>query len=136
MTKLVHILKIESAPSGFLSAMSVVDGESCIIPAVHFTEIEIHDVVGVKISDEYENNQKIYTTTATFRTARKTPVAMRRQVFRLTSMDGKRFLLGTSDRPYPVVKEENPFPEKPVDGMLKTVTITWKSVLPLLSIIK
>ena len=34
-----------------------------------------------------------------------------------------------------VVKEDNPYPEKAVDPMTKTVTITWKSPYPPLLII-
>lgn len=135
MTNLVHILKIESVSSASLDSMLIIGKNKCRIPAVTFSKIEILDMVGVKITDAYENNQRIYTTTATFKTCDKTPSDLRGMAFRLTSKTGEQFLIGTSSRPYPVVKEENPYPEKAVDGMAKTVTITWKSTYPPLLII-
>ncbi|MGX8697961.1 MAG: hypothetical protein ACSW8D_16395, partial [Prevotella sp.] len=92
--------------------------------------------VGVTIEDSYENNQKVYTTTATFNTCDKQPMTVRQAAFRLTSVDGKRYMIGTDSRPYPIIRERNPFPEKPVDSSLKTVTITWKSLMPMLLIVE
>lgn len=136
MTNLTHILKIESVSSASLESMLIIDKSKCrILPSVTFSKIDILDMVGVKITDAYEKNQRIYTTTATFKTCDKTPSDMRGMAFRLTSRTGARFMIGTGSRPYPVVKEDNPYPEKAVDPMTKTVTITWKSTYPPLLII-
>ena len=63
-------------------------------------------------------------------------MTVRQAAFRLTSVDGKRYMIGTDSRPYPIIRERNPFPEKPVDSSLKTVTITWKSLMPMLLIVE
>ena len=135
MRNLVHILKIECVSSASLTGMLIIDKNKCRIPTVTFSKIDILDMVGVKITDAYENNQRTYTTTATFKTCAKTPLDLRGMAFRLTSKTGEKFMTGTGSRPYPVVKEDNPYPEKAVDPMTKTVTITWKSPYPPLLII-
>lgn len=136
MSKLVHVRKIEIADACSLGSIQVFNETTCRFKSDPvFSEISIKELVGVTVEDSYENNQKVYTTTATFNTCDKTPMTVRQAAFRLTSMDGKRYMIGTDSRPYPIIKERNPFPEKPADSTLKTVTITWKALLPMLLIV-
>ena len=137
MSKLVHINKIELASSESLSMLVVIDESTCRFKSsAAFTEININELVGVTVEDELVNNQRVYTTTATFKSCSKIPMEARRKAFRLTSVDGQRFMIGTNARPYPIIKENNPFPEKPTDSSLKTVTITWKAPHPMLRILE
>ena len=136
MSKLVHVHKIEMADASNLGSLRVVGEASCRFKSLAvFSEIHIHELVGVTIEDSYENNQKVYTTTATFKTCDKMPLTVRQVAFRLTSVSGQQYMIGTGSRPYPIIKESNPFPEKPADSTLKTVTITWKAPLPMLLVI-
>lgn len=125
------------ADASSLISLQIVGEASCRFknPAI-FSEIHIQELVGVTIEDSLENNQRLYTTTAIFKSCDKTPLSARHMAFRLTSIDGKQYMIGTGSRPFPVIKEKNPFPEKPADSTLKTVTITWKSLLPMLLILK
>ena len=133
---MVHINKIEFTRTENLTPLKIVDNVSCIFTReVDFTKIDIQELVGVNIEDSYENNQKVYTTTATFTTRCKEPFYNRCLAFRLSSVDGKRYLIGTNGRPYPIIKEKNPFPEKVPDSSMKIITITWKSTFPMLLII-
>ena len=126
MTKLVHIIKIEQIQASELLGLIIIKNASCKLPqGVNFSEIE----------DEEQHGQKVYTTTVTFQTGNKTPGDKVRQAYRLTSIDGTQFLVGTYSRPYAICKENNAFPEKPGDSDLKTVTITWKAPLPMLTIL-
>lgn len=137
MTKLDHIVKIEQIQVSELSGLVFVKNASCKLPVgVNFCEIEdIRGLIGTKIEDDEQDGQKVYTTTVTFQTKEKTPGDRVRLAFRLTSIDGTQFLVGTDSRPYPVIKENNAFPEKPGDSDMKTVTITWKATLPMLTIL-
>lgn len=137
MTKLVHIHKIEFIDSSDLSGMKILTQHSCRIPnGVNFCEIEsLSGLVGAKTEDTMDDGEKVYTTTVTFQMKCKMPTEERRVAFRLTSIDGNQFLVGTDIRPYPVIKENNPYPEKPGDSVLKQVTVTWKSPYPMLLIL-
>lgn len=135
MSRLIHVKKIEMAGEGDPLPVKITSETSCLFTGeVYFSPVELHELVGVEVEDAYENNQRIYTTTATFTTSCKKPLAGRRAAFRLTSISGERYLIGTGSRPFPVIKEKNPFPRKPADTTLKTVTITWRSTLPMLLI--
>lgn len=120
-----------------LGSIQIIGETTCRFKSLPvFSEINIKGLVGVTIEDGYENNQRVFTTTATFNMCDKKPMNVRQAVFRLTSIDGKRYMIGTDSRPYPVIKERNPFPEKPADSSMKTVTIAWKSLLPMLLIVE
>ena len=120
-----------------ISTMRMISNTSCRFSSpVVFDEICINELVDVTIEDELENNQKMYTTTATFQTKDKKPLTERRMAFRLTANDGKRYMIGTYGRPYPIIKENNPFPDDPKDSSMKTVTITWKATVPMLLILE
>lgn len=135
MSKLVHVNKIEFTSAALLVPMRMASATSCrFSSAVAFTEINIEDLVDVIIEDEYENNQRVYTTTASFRTCSKSVVLGRKLAFRLTSVDGKRFMIGSRTRPYPIIRVKDPFPGRPTDDTLKTVTVTWKALTPMLLI--
>lgn len=101
-----------------------------------FTKISINELVGVEIEDEYKKNQKVYTITAKFSTCDKEAMTGLHLAFRLTAVNGKKYLLGTNARPYPIIKEVNTYPEKATDSTLKTVTVIWKSLHPLLQIVE
>lgn len=137
MSNLVHFRSIEKVRVENLTSLEIISESSCLLTREpDFKEINIFELVGVTIEDSYENHQKIYTTTATFKTCDKEPIVERMLAFRVTSLDGKRFLIGTNARPYPIIKERNPYPEKPTDSTLKTVTVTWKAIYPMLLIIE
>lgn len=136
MSKLVHVNKIEMIRIEELTPLKMIDSTSCRFErSVDFSQLEIKELVGVVVEDSYDNNQKTYTTTATFETKCKEPITSRHLAFRLTSVDGRQYMIGTSSRPYPIIKEKNNFPEKPNDSTMKTVTITWKAPLPMLLVI-
>lgn len=137
MSKLVHVVQVEMAKTESLTSMIVIDNKSCRFKIdVFFEKCDIRELAGVTIEDTYENNQKVYTTTVTFQTCDKLPMNARHMAFRLTSLDGKRYMVGTGARPYPIIKERNLYPEKPADSQMKVVTVTWKSLMPMLLIIE
>jgi hypothetical protein len=137
MSKLVHVNKIEMLRCEDLIPMIVLSDTTCRFSREpFFTFMDIHELVGVTVEDSYENNQKVFTTTATFATCCKKPLTDRRMAFRLTSVDGKRYMIGTNSRPYPIIRQNNTFPDKPADSMLKSVTITWKAMTPMLLIVE
>lgn len=136
MSKLVHINKVEYARVAEVLSLRLINKHSCVLKnVVNFKEIPIEGLVSVKIEDVVQNNEIIYTSTATFRTCDKSPWNDRKLVFRLTSVNGNVFILGNRSRPYPIIKEINPYPEKPNDDTLKTVQVTWKATTPMLYLV-
>lgn len=97
-----------------------------------FTDLDIQDLVGVTVEDSYENAQRKYTTTVTFKTPCRKLLALSRMAFRLTDVNGNQYMVGTNSRPFPIIKEVQNYPEKVPDSSLKQFTITWKSMCPML----
>ena len=136
MSKLIHILKIEMASPKGNPFVLVTPAMDCVMNYdTRFEEIHAEGLIEVSVEDSFEDNQRVYATTATFRTCRKAPLLARQKVFRLTAMDGTRWLMGTGEKPYPIVSEANPWPGDPSGSALKKVKLTWKATTPLLRII-
>lgn len=136
MSKLVHVNKIEMVRCEELIPMVILSDTSCrMLRELDFINLDIQELVGVTVEDNYENNEKVFTTTATFTTKCKKPLTDRRMAFRLTGVNGWKYMIGTNQRPYPVIKETNEFPEKPADSTLKAVKVIWKSPYPMLRIV-
>lgn len=137
MNTLIHIAKIESVPVTSLLDVEKVAAASCRVPgSIVFNEINIHGLVDAKIENQLENHEPVYTVTLTYQTCDRTPQKRNSLAYRLTSIDGTRYLLGSYARPYVIYNDTTPFPGKPGDSVLKTVTLTYKSPHPLLYIVE
>ncbi len=135
MFKPVHISLIEMTDAENLSAMILLSDSSCKLQEnVNFTVINIDGLAEVNIEEDYQNNQKTYKTTLQFNSCSKKPLSMRQKAFRLTALDGRRYLIGTSERPFPIIKEKNPFPRQPTGEQMKSVSISWNSIHPMMMI--
>ena len=135
MQNLSHVIKVERADISQLNPVTILSGDTCSLPPnVNFTDLHIKEQAAVNVESAVENNEELYNTTLEFKTCHYQQAVPRRQVFRLTSADGTQYLLGTHERPYPVIKQVLPFP-KGQDSQLRTVTVTLKSRFGLLRII-
>lgn len=131
-----EIIKIEQADCKDLSVMEVAGERQChFMSDVNFTEINTFGNIQVSEDSDYQNNERIWTITVTYKQKCKLPTGARRKAYRLTRLDGTQFVVGTYDRPFPVIKESNPYPDKVTGTTLMTVTITWKSKHGMLEII-
>ena len=136
MYKLVHIISIETTSASNLNALDVFDGnKSCLKVDCDWKVIPIKELADVKVEDSFENGQKYYTTTVSFYSPDRELTKSQRAAFRLTSVRGKLYLMGSNDRPYPIIKETANFPDDPKNTSMKRVVITWKSIFPLLELV-
>lgn len=131
-----NIIKIETVPCSELSQMEVIGERLChFMSDVNFTEINTYGNIQVSEESDYQNNERVWTVTVTYKTKCKNPTGNRRNAFRMTRIDGTQFVIGTYDRPFPVIKESNPYPDKPTGTTLMTTTVTWKSKHGMLEIV-
>lgn len=132
----VHVNKIEMIRIEDLNSLQVISPSSCRMKSsLLFTDLDIQDLVGVTVEDSYENAQRKYTTTVTFKTPCRKLLALSRMAFRLTDVNGNQYMVGTNSRPYPIIKELQTFPDKVPESSLKQFSITWKSMYPMLLIV-
>lgn len=101
---------------------------------VNFTEVNTYGLIDVREEGETKDHQMMYTVTITYQTHDRTLPDFRHNSFRLTSLNGKQYLLGSHERPYPTVKKSTPTPSKPSESTLTTVVVSLLSSAPLLYI--
>lgn len=131
-----NLIKIEVCDSSALLDALVLSEKDCFLTRdVNFTEVNAFGNIQVSDDSNYENNELVWTTTITYKAKSKNPQMWRRKAFRMTAIDGKKYLVGTGERPFPVIKESNPYPDKATGSTLMTVTITWKSLHGMLRIL-
>lgn len=128
MGTLRHIVKIEEADCKDVSKYYAVAGHSVVVTeSANFKEINTVGLIEVTEESNFEENERIWTVTIKYTSPCKTPEGTRRKVYQLTDAVGQRYLVGSASRPYPVVKESNPYPSKANGQILRDVTITYKS---------
>ena len=86
------------------------------------------------VSEKYEDNVKIYTATLKVLTLDNFPTDGK-YVFRIHLTDGNYLIMGSNDRPYPMVTKHKDFPYSIKDSQLDEVTIVYTSPLPIPHII-
>lgn len=84
----------------------------------------------VTISEKYDDKVKIYTASMKLLTKDVVPNCGR-FAFRIHLSDGKCRLIGTNERPYPVVSKQENMPDSVKDNQLDEVTITYSSTYPI-----
>ena len=55
--------------------------------------------------------------------------------FKVTTVTGSEFLIGSADKPYPVIENSESFPSAPGGKSGATVTVTYTSTIPMLAIL-
>ena len=86
------------------------------------------------VSEKYEDNVKIYTATLKVLALDNFPTDGK-YVFRIHLTDGNYLIMGSNDRPYPMVTKQKNFPDSLKDSQLDEVTIVYTSPLPIPHII-
>lgn len=130
------MIKIEQCDCSLLHDVGIFSEKRCFfLQNVNFTEINAFGNIQVSDESSYENNELVWTTTITYKVKSKDPQGWRRKAFRMTAIDGTQYFVGTDERPFAVIKESNPWPDKATGSTLMTVTVTWKSSHGLMQIL-
>ena len=88
-----------------------------------------------EVSEAIEDGSRVTTVRLTVHTTEDFHVDNRRLCWRITTVDGRQFLIGMDEQPWPVVTVADAYPDKATERSGKTVTVTWTTHLGLLEII-
>lgn len=128
MGTLRHIVKIEEGDCKDVTKYYQTSDHSVVLTeSANFKEINTLGLIEVTEESNFEENERIWTVTIKYTSTCKTPESPRRKAYKLTDTSGQQYLVGSPSRPYPVVKESNPYPSKANGQILRDVTITYKS---------
>lgn len=114
-----------------LNGMMQMDSSSVSLPDdVEWKKLCIKSPAQLVITEKYEDKVKLYTASLKILTSDKLP-SWGHLAFRVHSHDGVCLLIGSGDRPYPVITRQENFPDSIKDNQLDEVTISYTSALPM-----
>ncbi|MCH4099152.1 MAG: hypothetical protein LKF06_00765 [Prevotella sp.] len=88
---------------------------------------DIKKPASLAINDRVDNGTRNVTTKLTFYILQDWMPDARRLSFLCDTVDGDRYLIGTGQRPYPVITQQQVHPEKGTDNQLTEVVVEWKN---------
>ena len=88
-----------------------------------------------EVSESIEDGTRVTTIRLTVHTTDDFHVDDRRLCWRISTVDGRQFLIGLDEQPWPVATVADAYPDKATDRSGKTITVTWTTRLGLLKII-
>lgn len=98
-------------------------------------KISQNGLASCEISDKIQNNQKIFSIKLQMHCCSRLEDDGKHLCFRLTTVTGSQFILGSSSRPYPVVSNDEIMPSAPTAKSGVNVTVTLDSFYPLLAVL-
>lgn len=121
------VLKVERTSCKRLSGMFRTSPGKVIIPeGAGWQNIKIRPLASLQVSEKVEDKVHLYTATLKFYTCQRME-DRGNDAYRLTMMGCSHRLIGTSERPYPVMTIAESAPEKVTDNQWNEVTVTWTS---------
>lgn len=129
MIKPRNIIAIDRMRVGDIISIRKVS-DSCVSFAAltSWESIPIKVPARLTISDKIEDGVRLYTAQLVFRTCEE-PGDRGRKVYRCKTADGRYYLIGTNDRPYPVSSVTVSHPDNMTDNQLNEVTVTYTSAM-------
>lgn len=77
------------------------------------------------VSDKIEDKSRLFTAKLSFSTCEEWLSGNEKTAFLCVTADGDRYLVGTDERPYPVVTQQQNHPEEGKSTQLTQVTVQW-----------
>ena len=125
--KLNNIIKISIVDCRLVGQLTFVSNmEARLSSVVPFRELEaIKKPAQLTISDKLEDKVRLYLSKLVFYLCADTYVDSDRMAFLCETIDGKRYLIGTAERPFPIVTQQEIHPANGSDNQLTEVTVSW-----------
>lgn len=131
-----NIKKVEVIEARHLSGVYVINGVGVVLNYWrNFTEVPITGLAEVEMSTQIENKIRLITTKLTFHTPGHFEVWDCEVCFRVTTLNGAQWLIGTNCPPYCVVNSVELFPSNVGDRSGCTVAVEYKNVHGMLAIL-
>lgn len=133
---LKNIKKVEAIEASFLNDITVIHGIGVMLNYWrNFTEIPLSDLAEVEINSIIENKCRLYSLKLSFHTPESFDAGVRDLCYRVTTVNGSQFLIGTSRLPFPVTSSTELFPSSVTAKSGTSVEVTYKNAHGMLSIL-
>ena len=122
-----NVIGIDRLQSGSIVGLRKLSSTSVAISSSNsWKNIPIKVPARLTISDKVDDGVRLHTAQLVLRTCDE-PQETERMVYRCKTADGKYFLIGNNDRPYPVTTVNDNHPDNMTDSQLYEVTVNYTS---------
>ena len=130
-----NINKVEYIETKGLNGIVLISNhEVCLQYWRNFKELCIVGLASVEVSQTIEYGSRLNSIKMEAHTTEDFHVDHRRLAWRVTTVEGRQFLIGIKEQPYPITTVADSYPDKATDRSGKTITVTWKTPLEMLEI--
>lgn len=136
MTQLLqNINRVEFIETRYLSNMVLLGNNEVTLQYWrNFVELCLVGLADVEVNQAVDNGSRLTTIKLTARTTSDFGVDNRRLAWRVSTVTGEQFLIGTTEQPFPVTTVANDFPDKATSQSGKEITVSWQTPLNILKI--
>lgn len=127
MKQIKIITAIDRIPVTDLEGMTRISKTGIRLPSgLNWQPLQVKRYAQLTISDKVEDKNVVWTAKLQFKTC-DMPDAHGRWAYRCRLTDGRYRLIGSYERPYPVVTVQENMPENVTDNQLNDFTVNWQS---------
>ncbi|MBR2290808.1 MAG: hypothetical protein IJ868_00640 [Prevotella sp.] len=127
MNILRNVIAVSVAQASDLKGMTVAGVGTVSLPdSVPWEQVSIQVPAKLTIINKVEDKNTVWTATLTFRTCEDRS-DRGHACYLLTLADGRRLLLGSRERPFPVTLTSDTLPDNMTDSQMQEVTVTLSS---------
>ena len=131
-----NIKKVEAIEARYLNDITVVHGVGVLLHYWrNFFDIPLSALAEVEMLSNIENKSRLVETKLTFHSPCSFDIDDRNLCFRVTTVQGASFLIGTDTLPFPVVSTTELFPGEETGRSGCTVVATYKNTHGMLAIL-
>lgn len=136
MTQLLqNINRVEFIETRYLSNMVLLGNNEVTLQYWrNFIELCLVGLADVEVNQAVDNGSRLTTIKLTARTTSDFGVDNRRLAWRVSTVTGEQFLIGTTEQPFPVTTVADDFPDKATSQSGKEITVSWQTPLNILKI--
>jgi hypothetical protein len=124
-----HIKKVEVIEACYITKTNLIGNRYVVVEHdSDFTQLDTKGLSQLDISDKIENKVRIYTLKLVAQTLERFIVGNKKFVFKVTAVSGECYLIGTEERPYPVINNSESYPNEPAGKAGNTLTVTYSQL--------
>lgn len=129
------ITKVEMTTSDNVASWRILQQDKALVDIVgNMTELCCQGLSQLEISEKTDNKERIRTAKLTSTILDDISIGNKKLVFRLTDTQGKKLVLGSDERPFPIVSISEVLSGSTQSTSKKTMTVTLSSINPITEI--
>ena len=128
MKRLSYICCVQRIPVSKLPFDTLLGNLTFDIPeSYEWPVVKCQKPAKLEITDKIEDGERFYTHKLTFRTCREDLDMKDNYAYLVTTIEGKRYLIGNRERPYPIINMSDIHPDSLGTSAMLEYTVQWGS---------